>query len=48
MLPDTVATFIENSKQLYAMIKKLSSFKVQKMGQILCMKRVPFANPVKI
>ena len=28
------------------MIKNLRSFIVQKMGQILCVKKVPFANPV--
>jgi len=28
------------------MIQKLQSFDVQKIGQILCMKKVPFANPV--
>ena len=42
MQPDTLSALMEKFKQLYAMIKKLRSFKVQKMGQILHVKKVPF------
>ena len=44
MQPDTVATIMEKIRQLYAicMMKNLLSFKFQKMGQILCVKKVTF------
>ena len=44
MQPDTLSALMEKFKQLYAMIKKLRSFKVQKMGQILRVKKVPFCK----
>ena len=37
---------MENYRQVLAVIQKLQSLKVEKMGQILCVKKVPFANPV--
>ena len=33
---------MENYKYMLVMIKKLQSLKVEKMGQILCVKKVPF------
>ena len=42
MLPDVLAACMENFKQLYAMIQKLQSIKMQEMGQILFVKKVPF------
>ena len=43
MYVDNVATYSENFMQLYA-VEKLQSFEVQKMGQILCAKKVPFCK----
>ena len=37
---------MENYRHVLAMIQKLQSLKVEKMGQILCVKRYLFANPV--
>ena len=42
MQPDTVATPMDNFRLLHTMIKTFQNFKVQKMGQILCVKKVPF------
>ena len=33
---------MENYRHVLAMIQKLQSLKVEKMGQILCVKKVPF------
>ena len=33
---------MENYRHVLAMIHKLQSLKVEKMGQILCVKKVPF------
>ena len=35
---------MENRKQISALIQKLQSFKVHKMGQIVCGKVVPFCK----
>ena len=35
---------MENYKQVLAVIQKLQSLKVEKMGQILCVKKVPFCK----
>ena len=35
---------MENYKHMLAMIQKLQSLKVEKMGQILCVKKVPFCK----
>ena len=37
---------MKNSRQLCALIKTLLHYKVKKLGQILCVKRYFFANPV--
>ena len=44
MQPDTVATLMERFRKLYATNKILCSFKVQNMGQNLCVKKVPFCK----
>ena len=46
MQPDTLAALVQNCRKLYVMIEKLQSFKVQNMGQIFCVKKVPLASPV--
>ena len=35
---------MENYRHMLAMIQKLQSLKVEKMGQILCVKKVPFCK----
>ena len=42
LLYQNIAAHVENFRQIYAMNKKLWSLKVQKMGQILCVKKEPF------
>ena len=37
---------MENCRHMPAMIQKLQRLEVEKMGQILCVKKVHFANPV--
>ena len=44
MSPDTLAAFMENIRQLYAMIKKLQSFEGFKNGSNFVCEKVPFCK----